>query len=130
MKSFWSVQYNGYDVEHFLTRLERRLGAPLIDAKHETSGTSPDETWIEFYLDHPADEWKDALFQVLVVAQRLGRSIQLSGDARDMLIGTTVVRADPSVPGLVGCAWRIQANQDYHALEMIQPHGSNQSAAA
>lgn len=120
MKSFWSVQYNGFEIDEFLTRLERRLGVPLMDVKHETSGTSPEETWIEFLVEHSALEWNEAVFQSLLVAQRLSHSIHLAGDARDMLIGTAVVRADPSVSGLVGCAWRLQANQDYRALGMIQ----------
>ena len=120
MKSFWTVQYNGKDVRCFLEKLEHRLAVTLIDAKHETSGACPEESWIEFYVEHPGNDWQEVLFQTLLVAQRLSRGINIAGDAREMLIGTAVVAAEARVPGLVGCAWRLKLNQDYRGLEMIQ----------
>ena len=119
MKSFWSVQYHGNDVGCFLRKLERRLGVALVDPKHQTSEACPDEAWIEFYVEHTDATWGESLLELLLVSQRLSRAVHLSGDASQLLIGTAVVPAEAPVPGLVGCAWRIQSNQNYHALEMI-----------
>lgn len=125
MKSLWYAHYHGNDVHRFLKKLEHRLGAPVEAPRHQLSSANASDFMVQFYLEHPPTEWKDALFHLLVIAQRLSPGITFSGDIRDMVVGSPVLADHPPVKGLVGCSWRFHASQDYVACEFT----SRQSAA-
>jgi len=78
---------------------------------------------VEFYVDHPMAEFEKCLFDLMVVSQRLGTAITLAGDVRQDVLGSSVISSHPPVQGLVGCSWRLRADQDYKLYELVRPTG-------
>lgn len=116
MKSYWSIWCEGATSNVLVKKLERLLGAHALEPETERIILDGKKLEVvDFFLDHPCDDWSALVADVLRVSSRFTPRWSIC-------IATGRISAEwdreqsqeiPGISGVSRASWQVLGNQDY-----------------
>lgn len=128
MKSYWSIWCEGATSKVQVKKLERLVGSQALEPETERiilDGKKMEV--VDFYLDHPCDNWSALVTEVLRVSSRLSPRWSICIGSGDISAAWPPEQSDevPGISGITRVSWQVRDSQDYVRQKLRGATGKN-----